>query len=236
MISWADRLTNLLLDAMDMTGDEADNTTWRATGTRYGQRVVSHVLAACDHWDFKFGAAALTLTGDGTTTITSGRVLAPTDFLKFGPRGVLAYGTLQRDPLEWTESPYMFDLRTRERATSSTPERYCVANFDTTTDEPYIYVYPFPTAAVSLQAFYEKKWPTLVDADTSSGMEFFPDEIAELIQLGTEERLRKKIGSLAFDYSDDFKRMLAQQIQQRKQGQERIQRFGEYGVRLWQMH
>lgn len=232
-------ITNALKDALDLDENDQAWPVWRERTLRMLQRRAQKVVDSSDRHSWRrTSGVALTVLAGGITAADS-VIVAPVDFQKFGEQGVIGWATSPFTQLAWMDPVDMDRARSTERRTGSRPMFYSVYGFDSETDAPFIYFYPFVNEGFVLEAAYLKKCPVLIDdadPDEPGGMDFFPDNVVDVIRLGLEDQLRKRNGGQAFEYSQEFDAAVRGLVSNQPQGQENIKRMGSRGLRRYGMH
>ena len=217
--------TSALIDLImthteELGGTDGDNTTLRAHILARAQQIYDKVWNFAQ-WDFKLFS--------GQVTITNGAGSLPADFADFGDNGSV-FVTGQRKKLRYLEPRELFRRLNIEGATSTVADYFTVSNFDGTSFQRTITIYP--TSSCTLDVYYNAVPPTLVDSTTSTNkLQALPAEYHSAVMVpGVQWLLSIDKGEGTVAQMDQwFEREMKRMKKNHVFGREQEQVMGQYG-------
>lgn len=226
-----DFIDEVLEDALEVSATDATYTAQRTRVLRMTQAALQIIWIA-DEWDFR------QVIG-GTTTLSSGAYTAvtPSGFQTLGSNGSV---WIQNDyELGKADAKWVNRIRKQNGTGTGKPQHFAIAGQDSSTKRPTLVFDAIADATYTIEIDYEKVCPTLVDTDTSSGLDQFPDEHVQSVLLpATIELLSSGQGDgrVISELGPRGKAALASMKAHRNQQLPDDMRLGDLGLRRFGMH
>ena len=221
----------VLEDALEVSATDATYAAQRTRVKRMTQAALQ-IIWISDEWDFRF------VTG-GTTTLAQGAysAVAPSGFHRISSDGQV---WLQNDcEVKRADATWVNRIRRQNGTSQAKPQHYAIKGQDSSTKRPLIIFDALSNAAYTIELDYEKVCPTLVDTDTSSGLDQFPDEhVLSVLYPATVELLASGQGDgrVVTELGPRGNAALARMKANRNQQLPDDSRLGDLGLGLHRMH
>ena len=225
-----DFLDELLEDHLEISATDSTYAAQRTRAKRKAQAALQIIWIA-DEWDFR-------RTIGGTTTLSSGgySAVSPSRFMSVGSNGQVWLGT----EYELTKAdPVWVNRIRRQRGGSAKPQYYAIDGQDSTTKRPLLIFDATSDSTYTINLDFLKTCPTILDTDTASGLDEFPDEhVQSVLMPATVELLASGSGDgrVITELGPRGQAALASMKAHRNQQLPDDSRLGDLGVGLYRMH